>query len=172
MAFSIKITTRGLVPKISRDDIIRLKTSTMLSIAKAWHKRYSQFKFTTAAARKYNYTKRKTKDIRTGEVRRVKRGKFKGRRLAPTGLPLVWTGETRGLAKITTYKASSRKSKVTSPINKLNFRPKGAYPNLNMRREYTRVLPSEERRLGKDAEKHMRSLFDRKKKNIRVIFDD
>lgn len=164
MAIDIQIKAVGLSPKITKRQIQKLKSATLRITAARWHDRYSQFKFTPAAARKYNYRERKTKYIRTGKVKRSKGG----RPLAPNGNPLVWTGETRRLARFRKVTGNSKRSHVTSPISTLNRKPPGNRL-LNMRKEYTTVLPSEERQLGKDAEKFLRSQFRGGKKNIKVV---
>jgi len=166
MTFSINVTAKGLVPKISSSQINGLLTAGMKTLAVNWHAEYSQFKFTPAAARKYGYTKRRTKEVRTGKIKRGKRGGA----LAPNGNPLTWTGASRLLAKQKTFRASSVESSVTSPIRAFNFKPKGAWPGLDMRKEYKTVLPGEQRSLGRKAEKALRNLFSKNKKNINVIF--
>lgn len=163
MAIVIKIEPVGLVPKTSLSKIRRLKTVALKVIARSWHQRYSAGKFTAAGARKYNYGRRKTKEVRTGKI---KRGKG-GRKLAPSGLPLVWKGDTRSKAKTRKIGGNSKRSYVTSPIQKLNFKPPGNRA-LNMRREYTTVLKSEQRVLGRDGEKFIRRQFSKNKKNVAV----
>ena len=166
MPLAVSIKALGLIPKITPAQIAQLQTDGMAALAYGWHASYSPGKFTPAGARKYNYTKRRTKEVRTGRIKKSK----SGRKLAPNGNPLVWTGRSRSLAKSKTVRASPTLSSVTSPIRAFNFKPKGAYPGLNMRFEYKRVLQDEQQRLGKGAERVLRDRFSKSKKNINVIF--
>ena len=121
MAIFISIQQKGLVPKVSRSQIRSISTAAMRQIATSWHARYSAGKFTTTAARKYNYHKRRTKEIRTGKL--FKSGKRLG---AISGLPLVWSGESRQRAqRPTRILADSVKSSVSYSIRAFNRRPPG-----------------------------------------------
>lgn len=164
MAFTIEIRQKGLLPRSSLSSIRRLKKAAMGIVAVRWHDTYSQFKFTPAAAAKYHYTERKTKHVRTGKIKRDKRGRPR----APSGNPLEWTGRSRALAHRRRVKANSKRSSVTSPIRAFNFRSEKANAGLNMMREYKQVLPAEERVLAKAAERFMRRQFKSGKRNIQV----
>jgi len=166
-----KITPKGLTPAIKARQRQKLIAATLSIVAVRWHDRHSQFKFTPAAARKYNYAARRTKNVRTGRILRKRAGRVA---IAPNGNPLTWTGRSKALARIRRIRANSKRSSVNSPIRVFNFKPPGnkalGQPGRTMRDEYTRVLPSEERQLGKDGERWLRRQFQSGKRNITVQF--
>lgn len=162
MTLEIKINHVGLVPKISRSQIRKLKKGTLSILGHTWHKKYVPGKFRSGAAQKYKYALRRTKNVRTGKVYPWAARKYPE---MTSGQPLVWTGRSRQLSRTRTLQANSKRVYIKMPIRAFNFRPRG----INMRREFLRILKSEERALGKQGERWIRSLFSKKKKNIRVI---
>jgi hypothetical protein len=147
------VTTRGL-PRLPKRYQNALIAKTMRGMAFGWWARYRPGHFTKAGARKYNYGKRHTKDVRRGRVKRT-RG---GRPRAPSGLPLVWSGRSLGLSQQKRLKGTPKKSHVTMPVRAFNFRPP-KNPQLNMRKEFTTVLTAErknlERKGAKDLEQRL-----------------
>jgi hypothetical protein len=164
MALEIKIEAKGLTPKTSKSQIRTLKTVALKIIAKSWHDRYAAKKFTPAAAAKYNYAKRLSKEVRTGRITKI--GRRMGKKGPISGAPLVWTGDTR--SRVTNAKnhitGNSKRSYAKYSARKLNFRPRG----INMRAEFTRVLKAEQKVIGRDGEKWIRQQFSKGKKNISV----
>jgi len=166
MAIRIDIERDGLVPGIKPAQVRQIKTAGLHYIASRWHQLYSAIHFTPAGARRYSMKRRRTKDVQTGRVNRGTRKKYGG--LPISGSPNVWTGATRAQAKNKTIEANSKRSHCKMPIGHVNrYRPKG-FPAGQIRFEITRVLPSEERNLGREAERGLRSQFSKKKKNISV----
>lgn len=164
MPLKITVQKDALVPGMTSSQITDLYRQGLLHIARSWHASYSAFKFTSAAARKYNYAERRTKEIRRG---RPKLSKKTRKPMAPNGLPLVWTGRTRATAKSsTTFGARGRVSWASAPLSVLNFKPGG----IPMRYEYTLVLPSEQRLLGRAAEQMLRRRFERGKRGVNVEY--
>ena len=163
--FEIKITSEGL-PRITRSEIRKMKANGLGHAGEAWHTRIAQRKFTPAAAAKYHYTRRKTKNILKGTIRETK----SGRKLAPSGLPLVWSGRSQLLGKLRTIKASSTRAVVRVPIRQFNIRrPKNADPKMDMLREYKSTTPSDDRILAKVARDQIRNLLSRNKKRVQII---
>jgi hypothetical protein len=162
MPLKIAIEQEGLIPKIGKRRIQQIKREALLHMAKRWHSRFHKDHFTAEGARKYHYRRRKTKDIQQGRIKKRSKKKYPG---LTSGLPLVWTGATRGTAQSsTTFKSTYKQSHATAPLYTLNFKPGG----INMRKEYTTVLQGEANKLAYDGQQNMRSHFRRKKKNISI----
>ena len=138
---AIRISTQG-AGRMPRRELQLHEKITMSRIARKWHGDYAHKHFTVAGARRYQYGRRLTKNVRTGQVFTDRRG----RRRAPSGLPLVWSGDTRRRARIVFVKASSKRSSASMPVGKLNFRPPGN-PRLNMAQEMRTVTRAERDRL-------------------------
>ena len=150
MAATFTITTTGF-PAMTRSDIRNAKRSSMWDVANQWHIRFRPIHFTPRGARRYRYVPRITKVITQGLVRFSK----SGRPRAPSGDPLVWSGRSRLLSQAKKIRATSKWSRVTSPVRALNFAPKGN-PRLQggqMVREYRTKVPSEWATLNKVASK-------------------
>ena len=131
---------------LPRRELQRHEKLTMSRVARKWHKDNAARHFTTSGARRYDYGRRRTKNVRTGQVFKTRRGRPR----APSGLPLVWTGNTRTRAKVVFVRATSKRSSASMPIGKLNFRPPGN-PGLNMADEMKRVTRPERDKLRRFA---------------------
>lgn len=123
---------------VTPKDRVKMRTQTMRFFVVDWHENLRARHFTNEGARVYRYAKRKTKEVTTGQIKTTRRG----RKLAPIGLPLVWSGTSFSLSKIGTFHAKEKTSWVTMPVRAFNFKPPGN-PTLNMREEFTRVLGNE-----------------------------
>lgn len=115
-----------------------MRAYVMRFFVEDWHANLRPIHFTSEGARRYGYGKRNTKEVRTG---RVKRGR-NGKPLAPTGRPLVWSGDSERLSMTAKFRATETTGTVTMPVRAFNWRPP-KNPTLNMRWEFTRVLNSE-----------------------------
>ena len=165
MPFKLQVTYRGL-PRIKASDVNAMKRRAMAEVARTWHDDFASKKFTTAAARRYNYAPRFTKNVRTGQIKKSK----KGRPLAPSGLPLVWSSRSRALQKVRRIKSTANKGVVSDGIRQFNVRrsPK-SHPRLDMLKEYQKILPSEERTLALVARRVVREGFKKHKKRVQVM---
>lgn len=135
---------------LRRDALRRVLKAAYTTIGEQWHSRYSQVHFTAEGARRYHYTRRSTKDVVSGASKKTKRGKNR----APSGLPLVWSGRSRELARQKVVRATYKGCRVVSPVRVFNFIPP-RNKQLRMREEYTTVTASEVRTLEGDAKKTM-----------------
>lgn len=126
------------------------------SIGRMWHRLYVPRHFTKAGAREYRYTPRKGE---SGSGRRFK-GSYVARKIKRWGhaLPLVWTGESRALAKYAVFRANKKRVKVQMPgLRKLNFRPRGG--RINMVAEMQTVSDYERRKLEVELERFIDRRF-------------
>ena len=147
MSATFTITTTGF-PAMTRSDLRTAKSAAMWDVANQWHIRFKDLHFTPQGARRYRYAPRITKIITQGLVRMRH-----GRPRAPSGDPLVWSGRSRILSNAKKIRATSKWSRVTSPIRAFNFAPKGN-PRLRggqMVKEYRTKVPSEWATLNKVA---------------------
>lgn len=135
--YRINRTISGAAAATDKDRA-KMRVHVMRWFVEDWHENLRPLHFTNEGARRYSYGRRHTKEVRTGQVKRDK----KGRALAPTGRPLVWSGTSEQLAKIANFTAKETSSKVTMPVRAFNWKPPGN-PTLNMRWEFTQVPKSE-----------------------------
>ena len=145
-----------LLPSAMRE-IRKREREIMQAIGHEWHRRFGgPNKFTATAARRYRYTRRKTKDVFSGRVRKAKGG----RALSPDPRPLVWSGRSLALSRQYKVHAVNRggtqRLSVTYPIRAFNFRTK-YNQGLNMRAEFTAVLPSEIDQIGRSVQREFES---------------
>ena len=162
--FSIDIITEGL-PRITKPTWKQFKKHGLIQGGAWWHRRIARNKFTPAAARKYHYTRRKTKNIFTGQVRKTK----KGRPLAPNGNPLVWSGRSQALGHQRRITVAKDIASVTSPIRQFNIKtPFRADPRMNMRREYLSTTPGDNKKIRRVVEQAIRKKLVKHKKRVVV----
>jgi len=140
MPAQFTITYTG-VPRLKQKHINDIKKEAMWDVAFSWHQDFRPLHFTTIGARRYGMGERRTKFIRLGTVRKSRTG----RPLAPSGLPLTWTRRSLMYSRIANIKATRNGSRVTSPIRTFNRPTRN--PKVNMRRDYTTVIPVETRKL-------------------------
>lgn len=159
MTLKVIVIRKGPIA-LTKSEANKMKAETMGHIAGQWDVRFRPSKFTAAGARKWNYAKRRTKNIRTGKINRDSRGKPR----APDARPLVWTRQSLSLSKTHTIYSSRSRSRVTYPIRIFNRNKK-----INLADEFRRVNPADERQLGGDGEKFLRRKFKRGKKNA-IVF--
>ena len=139
---TITVERVGVGKALKVRHVNKARRSALWQVADAWHVRFRPIHFTVEGARRYNYRQRRTKRIRSGSIRKTKAGKP----LAPSGLPLVWSGRSRVLSQQKKIRATKNWSKVTSPVRALNFRPQG-WPPGQMAKEYRTVVSRERRKL-------------------------
>lgn len=155
-----EVTYKGS-PKISKKDIREFKKRTNQVIALHWHRTIMFSHFTPAGARKYSYARRKTKEVTTGRIRED----AKGRKLAPSGNPLEWSGTSKRLARHPSLrKVTSKQARLTYPIKAFNFRPGG----INMTEEFRRITKADEKAISKEGQKFLLKKLRRINKTVRV----
>ena len=159
----IKVTYKG-VPTLKVKEIRGMKRQAMREAPLFWHSHYRGMHFTPQGARIYRYTPRHTKKIYTGVVRRQKKT---GAKMAPDGRPLVWTGESFMRSRIKKIRAQTNRASVISPVRVFNIRPQHNR-KINMREEYTTIVPREKRVLSKKVKKKMETLLVKHKRTVTV----
>ena len=144
MAFGQHLKTKPLITVTRKNaatlkvkDIENFMRKAMKTMPVFWHRYYRMVHFSGRGARIYRYTPRRTKRIYSETVR------MKGKRpLAPDGRPLVWSMTSLLRSRIRKFVARLNKAWVSSPLNVFNIRPRHN-PRIDMRREYTTVVPRE-----------------------------
>ena len=133
---SAEMTSRGILGMRKRD-FFRLFKKSLAYLGKRWHTRFRKRHFSQSAYTLYSYTPRK---------RAYNRAKLK------------YLGHTRPLEKSGAAKRQSGSKKVTAtrkgvtvkmPIRVANLRAKNS--RINMRKEITTVINSEESALERDT---------------------
>ncbi len=142
--------------RLKKGQLKAIKKKVMEGFGNNWYTSFKNKHFTTAGAKRYNYGVRKTKNVRTGLVYKDKHHQ----KLAPSPLPLVWSGRSRNLSRTRTVKANSQRVDVSMPVRAFNFIPPGN-KQLRMRAEFTRVIPSEIANLTKRAQRDLARAFSR-----------
>lgn len=142
-------------PKLKKRAVQKAKENSLVEVCKFWDSRFKDIHFTTRGASRYHYTQRMTKSVTTGEIKK----RDDGTRKAPSGLPLVWSRRSKTLSNSYKIRATSKMGKITYPIRAFNFKPPKANPRLDMRAEYTRVLPKEARKLESDGKRAIIKTF-------------
>lgn len=138
----IKVRERGATPKNIRGQWRPMAKRTWLDTGEWFHRQYVPKRFTHEGARELGYKRRK------GELQKGQPGYFrtytgrKERRFGHT-LPLVWSGESRALARIRDVRATSNGAKIVLNARKLNLRNPKSY--IYMALEIRRVSPRETR---------------------------
>lgn len=127
------------VPAAKKRDINKMLTNEWRAMGETWHKRYRPIHFTMRAMSKYGYTPRK------------RSYNFRKRKAVGHVLPLVLSGESRQRSATKTIRANKNGSRVTSPVQAFNFKPRGS--RVRMREEYTAVAKSETDDLNRRAER-------------------
>lgn len=125
-----------------------VKTS-LSKIAAEWHKDYLPKHFTRQGALEYGYKARKGEKMSPGQRGYTRSYAYRKLRAFGHQDPLVFTGETKQLARIRKIVATSKQAKVVLP-RKLNWKhPKS---QINMRDEITAITPAELNALRELAE--------------------
>ncbi len=143
MTVKTKIKKKGAVPgNLPRREYNReIQQPALESVGIEFHRKFMHIRFTERAKRLLRYTPRK---------RSYQAAK---RRSKGHNDPLVWTGESRGIARLRDVRATSKRTRVKVHAKKLNFR----HPNsqINMADEVTRVADSEFRYLTEHMAKEV-----------------
>lgn len=138
----LKIKESGVTPRRLRP-IMRQRQITMFGkLGAYWHRYFRPKHFTQAGAVEYGY-----------QLRKVKYTHRKLRKFGHAN-PLVFTGESRELARMKDIRATSKGVKIVMPaVRKLNFRPKSG--TIHMADELRTISAREVRTLEQQAEIHM-----------------
>lgn len=155
MGYTVTVTYRGQ-PRLSRQEFAEHLRDVNVVMAGAWHNEFRPLHMTTQGARRYHYARRHTKEVTTGVVRKTKSGKP----MAPSGLPLVWSGKSRLLSQLGRITGTTRGARITYGIRAFNFR--NPHNPINMREEYLRTLPKEQRRMASVGGRHLVRRFARR----------
>lgn len=149
---SAKLLHPGLGKRIFNNSV----KATLATIAEDWHDEMLPRHFTEEGAREYGYYLRKGQGLdRSG---RAFQRSYTGRKLREKGheLPLVFSGEGRGLARLRKINATNKQASVVLP-SKFSFRnPKS---RIDMRAELTATTQSEESQLRKTAQTRLAQLL-------------
>ena len=141
---------------MKQKDIYKELRLSMERIGQDWWSTAHTFKFTPAAARRYNYAERFTKRVRTGRIRLDNRGRPR----APSGNPLEWSGISKALAKSRKIRATRHRARVTVPIRIFNRVTRGRHPKnpkLDLPSEWKAVTQTELRGLSFREQKRLQA---------------
>jgi hypothetical protein len=147
MIGGIVITKSGPTPGILAKQRGRIQKACFYKIGVHWHRHYRPKHFTREASSIYGGVYKPRRGESGNEHPRGFRRSYTGRKLRRFGHtnPLVFTGESRRLAKIQDVRATSKGNRVVYHARKLNF--KNRHSQINMREEATVVRESEATKL-------------------------
>jgi hypothetical protein len=167
LAFTIR---ENISQGLSRSEVNDAIRRTWFIVGSDYHRAFMAKHFTHAGAREYGYAPRKGERGAPGS--KGFRRSYTGRKLRQKGhtLPLVWSGESRTLARVRDVRATSKGCRIVIHANKLNFRnPKS---EINMRDEVTRVSDMEARVVMRDFAHTLGKLLnegvDRRMRTLRI----
>lgn len=146
--FTLRILEKGYRIRGLRRPMNAARKDSFAQTADFFHRRFTAARFTESHAAKAGYANRKGQ--RLSRTSKAFRNSYYGRKLRSQfgggvglALPLVWSGKSRERAKTPRLTATFRGAKLRFNAPSLNFRhPKS---RVNMRAEFTRVLPEEKR---------------------------
>lgn len=148
MIGGIVIAKQGATPGILAKERNRIKKASFFKIGTYWHARFLQEHFKNSAFQRYAEVYRPRKGMSGNPHPRGFKRSYTGQKLRRFGhtLPLVYTGESRRLARIRDVRATSRGNRVVIHARRFNMR--SPHSRINMREEATIIIASEERKLG------------------------
>ena len=148
----IKVRERGATPGILAKEWRAVSKVAWRETGVVFHRDYLPKRFTHEGARLLNYTRRKG-ELMKGSKRywRTYTGR-KERRFGHT-LPMVYTGESRQLARVRDVRSTSNGVKVVLNARKLNFRHPKSQVRMNI--EIRRVAPVEAEQIARHHDKHI-----------------
>lgn len=141
----IKVRERGATPGILAKEWRAIAKTAWRETGIVFHQSFLPKRFTHEGARLLGYTRRKGELLKgTKRYWRTYTGR-KEKKFGHT-LPLVYSGESRQLARIRDVRATSNGAKVVLNARKLNFKhPKST---IRMNEEIRRVAPVEAEKLS------------------------
>lgn len=134
------------------------RREALRTMAETWNARYRDLHFAGDARRRYGYLPRKGEDLPHGS--KAFRRSYTGQKLRRFGhvLPLVFSGQSRTLARLARVTATSDRARVILPVPGLNRR--NPISQIDMRDEATRITEEERsvltRGLDKDLGRRLR----------------
>jgi len=137
----IKVIEIGPVPGLGVRWYNRFIKLAVAEGAQLWVDKFIPKHFRASATRRYGYKKRKGMQYARGTAEF--RDSYSGNKLRHKGhlIPLVYSGETRDLAKDSKVKPIAKRAEVRTPARGLNRKhPKS---EINMREEFQTILPVE-----------------------------
>ena len=137
----IKVIEIGPVPGLGVRWFNKFLKLAVADGAQLWVDKFIPKHFQKAATRRYGYKPRKGMEFARGT--KEFRDSYSGNKLRVKGhlIPLVFSGETRDLAKASTVKPIAKRAEVRTPARGLNRKhPASA---INMRDEFQTILPVE-----------------------------
>ena len=156
----IRIKERGATPRGMAKELNRIKKDTWRDTGIYFHRSMLPLRFTKRGGEMLRYAKRKGEGIPKSDPR-YKRS-YTGRKERKFGHtdPMVYTGESKGIARIRDVRSTSKGVKIVIGARKLNFRhPKS---KIQMNVEIRRVTTQETNKLANEHDKNL----DRRLKQI------
>lgn len=147
MIEAIVIKERGPTPRGLARERRKAQKQAWLETGKEFHSRLMPKRFTLEGAAELGYTKRKGELMPRGS--RGYRRSYTGRKERRFGhrLPMVYSGESRALARIRDVRATGNGARVVIHARKLNLRhPKS---RVRMAQEIRRVSSAEAKLIGR-----------------------
>lgn len=141
----ITITERGPVPRRMAKYHRAASKAGYQAAAEYHHRHHTPKRFTVAHGREAGYRPRAGEKLPFGS--KMFWGSYYGRKLKGgrgrdgTAAPLVWSGETRERARMTTISVTANRGQLRYSVNALSFR---GFPQ----EEFRRIIPRELERLG------------------------
>jgi hypothetical protein len=130
----LKITESGVTPRKLRPIVRQMQITMFGKLGAYWHRYFRPKHFTAAGAAEYGYTPRTQKYTRR-KLRTFNHAN-----------PLVYSGESRELARMKDIRATSKGVKIVMPaVRKLNFTPKGG--RIKMADELRTISAGEQKQL-------------------------
>ena len=142
----VKVRERGPTPRGMAKELNAIKKKLWNETGVFFHRTMLPLRFTKAGGRKLKYAKRKGEGIPKGSPRYAR--SYTGRKERTQGHtdPLVYSGESKQLARIRDVRSTSKGAKVVLQARKLNFKhPKS---RIRMNVEVRRVATDESETLA------------------------
>ncbi len=117
-----------------------------------WHSNFRAKHFTEAGAREYRYASRKGQHASPGSKAFKNAYQGRKRREKQHTKPLVWSGRSEFLSRQRSFKATSKRVRISIRAPALNLKPKtkdGSTSKVNMRKEMETVSGKELRALDR-----------------------
>lgn len=164
MIVAIVKTERGLPIGMMRREFNNAMKDAYASTADEFHRKFTHRRFTPEHARRAGYKRRKGEGLPRGS-KRFRRSYF-GRKLrgeqgggVGQALPLVKSGASRRRSRRPRIRATNKRARITFTMPALNFRhPKS---QIDMRDEFNRVLPDEQKQAAAAFEQFAESAIAR-----------
>lgn len=129
MIGAIIIKDTGATPRGMRRHARRITKEALAKTAAYHHRQFMHKHFTKAGAAEYGYSPRKGEQSGIGSKAFFRSYTGRKQRMKGHTLPLVWSGESRELAKIRDIRSTSNKARIVQHARGLNRR----HPNSQVR---------------------------------------